>query len=120
MEKLKKFEAFSRAQALFGPWRTWHRSQHVAYGLVRGVPYSAMEKCCNDAPPWGSIAFALARLGAWPEVVVPAGAKPWQVPVGLTQAHRDEVAALVQWVHKTPRGPRIRVSHGAPPAAVAE
>jgi hypothetical protein len=121
MEKLKKFEAFNRAQAAFGPWSTWRRSQHVAYGLIRGVPYVSMERCSNDAPPWGTIAFALAKLGAWPEVVVPANAQPWQVGIGLSQAHRDEVARLVVWVRKEPRGPRLRVSKGAPtpPAAVA-
>lgn len=36
MEKLKKKEAFCRAVAAFGEWRTWSRADHIAYGLVRG------------------------------------------------------------------------------------
>ncbi len=117
MEKIKKFEAFQRAQAAFGPWRTWHRSQHVAYGLVRGVPYVSMERCSNDAPPWYSISRALAQLGAWPEVKPPTGSEFFSPP----DAVRREVEALVVWVRKTPRGPRVRISKGAPPpAAVAE
>ena len=110
MEKLKKEEAFARAQAAFGPWREWGRRQHVAYGLIRGVPYVAMERCSNDNPP--TYGIALAHLGAWPELK-PVKDKPLIVP----EAQRQEVKALVVWVHKKPRGKRMRPSRGAPPTA---
>jgi hypothetical protein len=109
MEKLKKTEAFARATAAFGEWRSWGRAQHLAYGLIRGVPYEAMEKCANDNPHSVRIVWALYQLGAWPEVKVD---RSYLMP----EACRKEVEALVVWVRKTPRGPRIRPSRGLPAA----
>lgn len=103
MEKLNKYEAFTRAVAAFGAWRTWSRSEHVAYGLIRGVPYSAMERYCNDAPQHYNIASALLKLGAWP---APEGAPRPSYEI-LTKYTQD-VAALVVWVRKPVRVKRER------------
>ncbi len=118
MEKLKKVEAHSRAQAAFGSCAQLTRSQHVAYGLARGIPYAVMERCSNDAPPWHSITRALAQLGVWPEVTVPKDQPFWAFRP--PKACSDEVEALVVWVRKTPRGKRPRPSRGAPVKPVAE
>jgi len=137
MEKLKKSEAFQRALSVFGDWRTWGRSQHVAYGLIRGVPYVAMEKYANDRPEHTSIASALARLGAWPEPWEAEDNRAWwarifgpkpaetppQIPdprkLAFKQAHDNvrEVEALVVWVQKPVRVKRERPVRSALQAA---
>jgi hypothetical protein len=105
MEQLKKHEAFKRAVAAFGEWRAWGRAQHLAYGLIRGVPYVTMERCSNDNPHYG-VATALRKLGAWPDGV-------------FTQEQVREVEALIVWVRKVPRGPRVRVSNRATEATAS-
>lgn len=50
MLKLKKIDAFKLACDKFGPWESWGRSEHLAYGIMRGIPYSSMEKYANDNP----------------------------------------------------------------------
>ena len=118
MERLKKREAFERAVKAFGPWRSWGRAQHVAYGIARGTSYARMEKCSNDIPPWYAIALSLALLGVWPEVKVETN-KPrwaWMVPAETAR----EVEAVIPWTKKVPRGPRPRPVRATPPAAVAE
>jgi hypothetical protein len=51
MEKLKKQEAFKRATEAFGEWKTWGRAQHLAYGLIRGVPYPVDGALRERQPP---------------------------------------------------------------------
>lgn len=114
MEKVKKKEAFKRAIAAFGEWRSWGRAEHLAYGLIRGVPYAVMEKCANDDSHaflgmWGhcsSIRAALHKLGAWPEY---AAAQY----ISLPKECLDEVKVLVVWTKKVPRGKRMRPSNRA-------
>lgn len=93
---LKKFEAFERAVKAFGPWNTWSRGHHLAYGLARGVPYSSMERTANDNPHscWPGIYPSLVKLGVLDDV-----------PYGndVRTAQDAEVNALVVWVHKVPR-----------------
>lgn len=113
MEKLKKTEAFKRALAAFGSWKTWGRAEHLAYGLIRGVPYAAMERCSNDNPHAVNIAWALNKLGAWPAYTKVE--RPWEVPADC----RQEAERLVVWVRKTPRGPRVRPTKGIPTAVGA-
>jgi hypothetical protein len=122
MEKLKKQEAFSRAVEAFGDWRTWGRAQHVAYGLIRGVPYVAMEKYANDKPSHYDIARCLIKLGAWPEPKEAEAPRSWwqrlfgkkpdvkvtEVGYEWVRRHQDEVEGLVTWVQKPPRGRRER------------
>lgn len=120
MEKLKKSEAFIRATQVFGAWGTWSRWEHLAYGLIRGVPYTAMEKCSNDALDHWNIHKALLRLGAWPVVYQFEKDKPepkmdWSTQTSLI----NEIKPLVIWVRKTIRGPRIRPSRGAEVSSAA-
>lgn len=125
MEKLSKKEAFSRAIEAFGPWNTWDRSDHIAYGLIRGVPYVAMEKYSNDNPSHYSITSRLVRLGAWPKPQPEETPRSWwrrlfgkkdesqpapRVSHENIREHVPEVASLVVWVQKPARGPRIRFS----------
>lgn len=107
MNTMKRNEAFARALKAFGPWNTWSRAEHLAYGLVRGTPYSSMEKCCNDNPLSVSVEYALWKLGAWPEHPYPTDGKFHCIPNDL----RKETWELISWVHKPVRGPRIRPSN---------
>lgn len=116
MHTLKRSEAFARAQKVFGPWNTWSRAQHLAYGLIRGVEYSRMEKYCNDNPQATMVEYALWELGAWPENPKPTGGGFHCIPNDL----RKEVWSIVVWVHKPVRGPRIRPSRDLPLQDVAQ
>lgn len=106
MLKLKRSEAFERAVKAFGPWNTWSRGQHIAYGLARGVPYSSMERTANDNPhaiySGPSFEACLVQLGVLENVPF-AQYEAWR-------ARQDELAALVVWVRKEPREhkPRVR------------
>lgn len=129
MEKLKKQEAFSRAVETFGPWNTWGRADHIAYGLIRGVSYVVMERYANDNPSHYSITSRLVRLGAWPKPQPEETPRSWwkrlfgkkdesppsrpRVSHEDIQDHVPEVEALVVWVRKPVRGPRIRSSKRA-------
>lgn len=132
MEILKKYEAFARAVEAFGDWRTWGRNEHIAYGLIRGVPYVSMEKYANDTPFHYGITTSLIKLGAWPEPKVDETARSWwkrlfgkkvadkkalQPTYEQVRAHEVEVMSLVSWVRKPVRGPRMRPVRE--PAAVA-
>lgn len=100
MLKLKKFEAYARMTKLFGPWSTWGRAHHLAYGLIRGVPYAAMERTANDSPWATSYIEALWKLGGWPEHPYPEDHPAWKpTPPAVTR----EAAGLVAWVKKEPR-----------------
>lgn len=96
---MKKKAAFEAAIKTFGPWSSWGRAEHIAYGLIRGVEYSRMERSCNDNPHALALGHRLRDLGAWPEHVVPADGKFRS----LTRECYDEVARLVVWVKKEPR-----------------
>jgi len=61
----RRSEAFKKACAQFGPYKSWNREQHLAYGLIRGVEYSRMEPCANNKPRHRDIATHLYALGAW-------------------------------------------------------
>ncbi len=121
MEKLKKREAFNRACEAFGDWRGWSRWQHIAYGLIRGVPYSAMERYCNDNPDPYTVTRELVKLGAWPKPEAEETPRSWwerlfgkkavkKVIAGYADvnAHLAEVGALVVWVKKPVRVKRER------------
>lgn len=110
MEKLKKYVAFERATKSFGAWSSWTREQNVAYGLVRGVPYVAMERCANDVLSTWDVVKGLIQLGAWSEVS--SDSDIWKIDPKARDVLVKEVASLCVWVRKTPRGPRIRPSRG--------
>ena len=100
MLKMKQYEAFAKMTKMFGPWNTWGRAEHIAYGLVRGVPYARMERCSNDNPLATLVEDRLWALGAFPEHSKPAeDGKYRSVPREIY----DEVKALVVWVKKEPR-----------------
>ncbi len=69
MIKLNRYEAFERMKAIVGPWSTWQRHHHLAYGLIRGVPYVKMERYCHDNILWirHQVSRVLWQLGAWPD-----------------------------------------------------
>lgn len=96
MLMLKKKVAFELMVKFFGPWNTWDRAAHLAYGLIRGIEYSRMERCSNDNPHAVGVVRALWQLGAWEEHPYTENkCPPW--------ACYDEVAKLVVWVKKEPR-----------------
>lgn len=99
MKTMKKSEAFEKMVELFGEWRTWGRAEHIAYGLIRGIPYERMERCSNDNPHATSFEHRLWKLGAWPEHPYPTDTRYPSVPREI----RDEASALVKWVKKEPR-----------------
>jgi len=106
MLKMKKYEAFAKMTKLFGPWNTWGRAEHLAYGLVRGVPYERMERCCNDNPLCMGVEACLWALGAFSE-------HPKSVENGefrcVPHEIYDAVNALVVWIKKTPRVKKDKV-----------
>lgn len=135
MEKIKKSEAFKRAVAAFGEWRTWTRSQHIAYGLIRGVPYSAMERYANDNVDHFRITSALIALGAWPEPASEETPRSWWERIWgkkiaekqslrptyeQVKAHIGEVHTLVVWARKPVREKRVRPQRAEVVPATAE
>jgi hypothetical protein len=104
MQTMKRNEAYARAIKVFGPWNAWKREHHLAYGLIRGISYSKMEKCCNDNPLAVPVEYALWALGAWPENVKPNDGKFHCIPIEYCK----ETWGLIQWVKKPVRGPKIR------------
>lgn len=99
MITLKKKEAFAAALKAFGPWHTWGRAQHLAYGLIRGVPYEKMERCANDSPFSVMFERSLQKLGAWPEFPFDPENR-WNLP---SSVYNKEAYNLISWVRKTPR-----------------
>ncbi len=100
MLKMKRYEAFAKMTKLAGPWNTWGRAEHIAYGLVRGVPYVKMERCSNDNPLAVAVEDRLWSLGAFPDHPKPtADGKYHSIPREVY----EEVKALVVWVKKEPR-----------------
>lgn len=94
MLKLKKKVAFELFVNTFGPWNTWDRGVNLAYGLIRGVEYSRMEKYANDNPYGFNIAFNLWKIGAWEEFPYING--KYSAP----HECRVAVKKLVIWVRK--------------------
>lgn len=45
------------------------RVNHLAYGLLRGVPYEVMESKCNEPPSFDRVASIARRFGGEPERV---------------------------------------------------
>ncbi len=100
MKTMKKFEAFKKMVEKFGPWNTWSRSEHIAYGLARGVPYARMERCSNDNPPTYSVASDLWKIGAFEEhEAPPKDGKCRPVPGDVFK----QVSDMIVWVKKEPR-----------------
>lgn len=97
---LKKFEAFERAVKAFGPWNTWSRGHHLAYGLARGVPYARMERTANDNPwsCWPGVHRSLVALGVMEDL----SAVPY-ADVRHDDPRRHLDPAVMVWVHKVPR-----------------
>lgn len=96
MLKLKKKVAFELMVKFFGPWNTWGRAQHIAYGLVRGVEYSRMEKYSNDNPHAVDVVSVLWKLGAWEEHKFVDDGKFRLAP----RECYEEVQKLIVWVKK--------------------
>lgn len=115
MEILKRSEAFKRAVSAFGPWNTWSRANHLAYGLIRGVPYSSMERCTNDDPHVWAFWFAkcLRMLGAWP---LADEAERQKYP---TKEEIEEVKSLITWVRKPIRVKKSRAETACEASEVA-
>lgn len=100
MKTMKKLAAFKKMTEVFGPWNTWGRSQHLAYGLIRGVEHSRMEKCSNDNPPTYEVACHLWKLGAFEAHEPPPNdGKYRSLPTDI----HSEVRTLIVWVKKEPR-----------------
>lgn len=106
MLKLKKQVAFELMVKSFGPWNTWGRAQHLAYGLIRGVEYSRMERYSNDNPHAVTVDYALWRLGAWEEHPFVNDGKFRSIP----RECYDEVQKLIVWVKKPVRAIEDRPS----------
>ena len=101
MLKMKRYEAFEKMTKQCGPWNTWGRAEHIAYGLVRGVPYARMERCSNDNPNAVTWKHVLWKLGAFEE-------HPYVEGGYLPQALYNVEADLVVWVKKEPRVKRSK------------
>jgi hypothetical protein len=43
--------------------RNEQRHSLLAYGFLRGRPYSAMEKTCHQPPQWGKVKTMIERFG---------------------------------------------------------
>lgn len=97
---MKRYEAFAKMTKLFGPWNTWGRAEHIAYGLARGVPYARMERCSNDNPPSYEAARVLWKLGAFEGHEPPPTSSAYP---SVPHALYDEVIKLVVWLKKEPR-----------------
>ena len=104
MLKLKKKQAYELMVNYFGPWYSWGRAQHLAYGLARGIHYVKMEKCSNDNPFAVPFEFYLWKLGCFPEHPYIEGKKWYQVPDAVLQEIREHV----KWIKKEPRVKKIR------------
>lgn len=101
MKTMKKTAAFKKMTETFGPWKTWSRADHLAYGLIRGVEHSRMERCSNDNPPTYEVACRLWELGAF-EAHQPPAKEPGRFRSPPREVH-DEVRTLIVWVKKEPR-----------------
>ncbi len=99
MLKMKKYEAFAKMTKLCGPWNMWGRAEHIAYGLVRGVPYERMESSANDNPHAVMYIDVLWKVGAWSEHPAPEG-NGFRSPPNVCY---QEAITLVKWIKKTPR-----------------
>lgn len=106
MLKMKRYEAFAKMTKMAGPWNTWGRAEHLAYGLVRDVPYARMERCANDNPLAVAVEKRLWELGAFPEH--PKSSEDGKYHCVPREIY-DEVKTLVVWVKKTPRVKREKV-----------
>jgi len=101
MKTMKKTVAFEKMVEMFGPWKTWGREEHLAYGLIRGVEYARMEKCSNDNPPSYGVACKLWELGAFEDHPAPPKEPgKWRSP---PREVIDQVCKLIVWVKKEPR-----------------
>jgi len=105
---IKKYEAFQRAIKAFGPWATWGRLDHLAYGLVRGVAYARMERTSNDNFCYLSLAERIQQLDGFPEKW---GKEYNKANHDLRQAAVKELQALCPRVQKVPRNERPPVQY---------
>lgn len=96
MNFLKKKEAFKLMIELFGPWKTWERHHHVAYGLIRQVPYRKMEKYSETKLTPYYVAWCLMLLGAFPDYLDKKWkeVKIWNTPRELSK----QVEPLIPWL----------------------
>jgi hypothetical protein len=98
---MKRKNAFELMLKNFGPWKTWGRVQHLAYGLLRGVPYSKMERCSNDNPPEYLVGRLLYEIGAFEQFPPPKKepGKYYSTPGEINKF----MHTLIVWVKKQPR-----------------
>lgn len=97
---IKKFEAFQRAIKAFGPWNTWGRLEHLAYGIVRGVAYARMERTSNDDFCYRTLAERVQQLDGFE---TKWGKEFTSVNSDLRQSAIKELQALCPRVQKRPR-----------------
>lgn len=43
--------------------RPYIRENHLAYGFLKGIPYSRMENRCHEAPDWDEVEKLVRRFG---------------------------------------------------------
>ena len=100
MKTMKKIAAFKLMIEKFGPWNTWSRAEHLAYGLIRGVEHARMERCSNDNPPTYQVARHLWEADAFEgHEAPPKDGKFRSVPSEIYTA----VNEMIVWVKKEPR-----------------
>ncbi len=110
MKTLKRKEAYEFMVKNYGPWVSWGRFQHLAYGLMRGVPYAKMERCANDNPLSDcDLWFAVWKAGCFDDLPYVEGTKSWNVPWEA----RKRVVERVVWIKKTPRVKNVITTEAA-------
>ncbi len=105
MKTMKKTAAFKLMTEMFGQWNTWGRAEHLAYGLLRGVEHSRMEKCSNDNPPVYDVACKLWELDAFED-----HSAPKKEPGRFRSPPREvynHVKTLIVWTKKVPRVKKV-------------
>lgn len=109
MNTLKKRDAYRFMVENYGPWKTWGRFQHLAYGLMRGVAYERMERYANDNPLSDcELWYALWKAGCFEEFPYVAGTRSWNTPHETYMY----VRSIVTWVKKPVRA-RVEPSSNA-------
>jgi len=116
--RLTRRAAFALATAK-KPWKQWNRADHIAYALIRGVPFSKIERVSNDKPPYLAVTELLAEWGAWSSAAIPAVKNSWwrrlfgwvetetharaELIHDIVCQHLKDVLRLAPWERKTPR-----------------
>lgn len=105
MKILSRKAAFELFVKLFGPYKGWGRTVHIAYALIRGVDYQKLERVCNDEPQIDDIARKLHLTCIFSELEPPPVQARWWTP---PKEIRAEVVDLVKWIKKPVRKKKMR------------